>query len=110
MLGWFDTLDEMPVQPEKVFKSPSKKVENIPVLRSYRGTFSDEFWDKFPFRDLPTSIKPKLDVGKLSELTADRSSAYHRGISQSKTRSSFSDGGRPLISESCLASCLLRKR
>ena len=47
------------------------KNAEIPILADYGGTASDEFWKKFPSRELPEKASTRVDVVKLKQQVDD---------------------------------------
>ena len=52
----------------EVFPTKKSELKNpeIPILESYEGKASQDFWDKFPKRGLPDRATTRVDVGKLT--------------------------------------------
>ena len=58
-----------PTVPEKVRKL---KHPEIPVLSSYTSDLGQKFWDKFPFKDLPTIPTTKVNTIALESMLESR--------------------------------------
>ena len=44
------------------------KNAEIPILTDYGGSAGDEFWKKFPRRELPVKVSTRVDVEKFKHL------------------------------------------
>ena len=57
--------------PEEVVNMNGLKNTEVPVLRDYTGNASEDFWNKFPKRELPNQASTRVNVGKFRQLVED---------------------------------------
>ena len=59
---WLDTKTDAEWVKEASVKINSLKNPEIPVLKSYEGSAEDDFWEKFPKRELPERATTRVNV------------------------------------------------
>ena len=59
---WLDTKTDAEWVQEASVKINSLKNPEIPVLKSYEGSAEDDFWEKFPKRELPERATTRVNV------------------------------------------------
>ena len=69
--SWLDKDAEVALPPEVFVHMNSLKNSEIPVLEDYSGTAEDDFWKKFPKRELPKQATTRIDVGSLRQFVED---------------------------------------
>ena len=69
--SWLDKVAEVASPPEVSVHMNSLKNSEIPVLEDYSGTAEDDFWKKFPKRELPKEATTRIDVGLLRQFVED---------------------------------------
>ena len=61
--SWLDKDAKVESPPEVSVHMNSLKNSEIPVLEDYSETAEDDFWNKFPKRELPRQATTRIDVG-----------------------------------------------
>ena len=75
---WLE-LDENAVwPPEAAIKRNSLKNTEMPVLDNYEGSAEDDFWEKFPKRELPKEATTRVNVEKFRNHVDDVRSKMSR--------------------------------
>ena len=68
---WLDKDAEVALPPEVSVHMNSLKNSEIPVLEDYSGAAEDDFWKKFPKRELPRQAITRIDVDSLRQFVED---------------------------------------
>ncbi len=75
---WLFDRQALPVFPAPVHSAAPLKWPDIPVLGTYDGSATDDFWSHFPVRDLPTEPSSVLDCDRLQQLVQQHKSSFTR--------------------------------
>ena len=68
---WLDKDAEVALPPEVSVHMNGLKNSEIPVLEDYSGAAEDDFWKKFPKRELPRQATTRIDVDSLRQFVED---------------------------------------
>jgi len=71
-LGWLLFCGSTIIQQVKGCKEKDRKHPEIPILDDYRKKPHKDFWQKFPYRDIPKRPETKINTQKLEEIMTER--------------------------------------